>query len=469
MSDIATPASAPAVTETPQAPVTQTPAPIPSPTVSDELKGPSKLAKDLSNLLTAPTEDLENPKPKKVEEKKPEPAPAAEPATPAATEKPIKVKKAKQPEEVRPPLPSKVEAAPAAPASTPVAPAKSTKEEDEEFEKSLVENEQAVLDDAKAAERYLGDKYKGHTEKMRNFLKEAAKKAEDPNLDEDDYQKWYSKEMPKISQVDLRSIERQRVKEEVTKEVEPKLEAERHSRWVDSEIPKIKERGNQIFNKLIASALPAEMASAVAERTKGITDRAEYIKAVQAVEQDYKLEKEITENIVSAATNDLEEFHKLTTTNPSTGKPIAQFNDKNPQHERIIKMVSDMCEYFKNTGGAELKRNGKWFVTRSEWSTLTPDQRGQFWTFTNEDLVSRAMGSVKGVVENAVSAQRKALEERGYRRTIAPHVAPQPAPAPIAGSPPAPRPAPPPTGNTPAQPTLSQLLAARLNSPQPGE
>lgn len=446
-----------------------------------------KVAGELFKLLTAEAPDPTAPAPAKKDEPKPA---ATEPKKPegaaptAPAEKPIKVKKPKVVEETRPELPKKAErpapaATPPPAAPPPAAPAQS----DADFEKELVDEERALLDDARAAEKYLGDRYKGHGAKMTAFLKEAAKKneaVEKGDLDETEFKEWYDKSRPKISALDFRAIERARVKEDVAAEFEPKLAQERHARWTEAEAPKVKAKGDAIYGKLINSALPDEVAAAIKERTKGITDRGEFVRVVQEVQKLYALETEITENIVSAATGDLEEFHRLTTVNPATGKSLTAFDGKNQQHNRIVQMVSDVCDAFKASGGTELKKDGKWFATRAEWSamadavregTLPREELGKWWTFTNDEIADRALAGVKGVVTNAVAARRKEFEERyGYKRVIAQPAAPAAA-APThqpAGAPPAPRPSmiPPPAGS--AAPSLGARLAATLTTQPEG-
>lgn len=490
MPDIAPSAVVPAT----PAPDLQPPAVAPVPASVPQSPPPSqeKLSKRLHDLLTAPTGDPTEPK--KPEAKKPEldATPAAD-APKQAEDKPIRVKKAATVKETPPPVPSRRDLVPTpvAPAQA-AAPARSQAEDDASLEKELVEEERALLDDARAAEKHLGEKYKGHAAKTTAFLRENIKKSDaldKGDIDETEYNEWYSANAPRISALDARQLERARVKEDVKREFEPQLEAERHARWSESETPKVKSKANGTFNKLIASSIPDDFAKAISEKTKGInpaTHRDDFMRAVNEVEKDYVLEKEITENIVSAATNDLEELDRLSTVNPSTGRALtalaadAQIFDgqkwvPNPnattpegkQHARVLTMIRDFCNNFKATGGADLKKDGKWFVTREEWADMTPAQRSPFWTFSNDDIAARAGGHVKAAVQATVQQQRKMLEERyGFSRRAAVAAVPaQPvAPQPASGAPPAPRPSPPPSAGSGGMPSLAQSLASKLTS-----
>lgn len=459
---------------------TPTPAPAPTPTPEPAKPTSKELASKLFGLLTAPTSDTP-PKPAEKKDPPPPPAPAPtpekkDPPAPTPEDRGIKRKTKDAPvpiEDKAPPVPKKGDLAPA-PTPTPTPPpAPKAEPSDSDFEKELVDEERAQLEDARNAEKYLGEKYKGFGAKMVGFLKENAKRAaaaeagelDGKPYDASEYEKWHAANLPKVSVLDQRQINRLAVKDDLKKEFEPKMEEERHSRWVDTEAPKIKAKGNDIYNKLANAALPDDVIAAVAERTKGITDRAEYLKKVQEVQKDYALEFEIAENVINVATNDVEEFHRLTTINPATGKPVTAFVPTNPVHERLINMVAEICTEFKTTGGAELKKDGKWFVTREEWHGMAPEQRGPFWTFDNDQIIERALGKVKSAVSTLVAQEHKRLEGRGFKRTIAAAVdAPTPPPVPGSGAPPAPRPTPPPAGGGNPQPSIAATLAGKLTS-----
>ncbi len=461
----------------PTAPVAA-PAPAPTPTPETKPTPPADNTKALAekwvNLVTQPDEDLTAP-PKPVE-KKPEPKPEPAPAPAAKTEKPekpIKVRKAPAPApETRPPVPTREEkaaptaAAPVASQATPpVAP-----QDDATFEQSLLDEEKALLDDARAAEKILGEKYKGQATKTLGFLKEAAakgKQVEAGELDKAEFQEWYEASRPKISPLDFRAIERARVKEEVTKEFTPKLEEERHARWVEAETPKIEQRGVELKRQLWNEALPKEVTDAATERTAGVTDPAEREKILTEVKKDYALELEVAEQITAAARDDIQEYYRLVTINPATGKPLKARNKdlstpEGQQHDRIVRMAHAICEDFKATGGAELKRDGKWFATWKEWAQMTPEQRSGWWTFGDDDVIDRAKKNVPGAVAAAVKQRLDYNESRGFKRVIPPWKKPEPAaaPAPHNGAPPAPRIAPPPTGGGSVSTAAERIAAA---------
>jgi hypothetical protein len=460
-------------------------APTPTPAATPEASPPkdnmAERAASLVNLLTKPADEpASKPKPSAAPEKSATP-PAAEPKK-KDKEKPIKVHKPAEPApETRPPLPtaeksSDQPAAAAAPAK-PAAPAAPV-EDEAAFEASLLEEEKAHLEDAKSAEKLFGEKYKGQSAKLRAFIKESAKKekeieasVKDGDMTEAEgkaaYREWYDANMPRISALDVRAIERARAKEEAVREIEPKLQEERHARWVETEAPKIEAKGAEIKADLWREALPDEVIAAANERLQGVTDPAERERITAEVKQDFALELEVTESITAAARDDIQEFYRLMATNPATGLPLKRRNrdlstPEGQQHDRIAKMAAGICEEFKATGGAELKKDGKWFATWQEWAQMTPAQQAGWWTFNNDELIARARQNVKKVVAAAVAQQHEHLKARGFRREIpqrgkAPAAAPA---APHAGSPPAPRIAPPPAVSGGAPSSQAERLAS---------
>lgn len=496
----------------PGAPAPSTPPTPPTPPAAPDAKPSSKeLAGKLFTLLTTPaTDPTEPPKPKET------PAPATPPAAPTPPkddkaakpgDRQIKRTKTDTPtppavDDKPPPIPKKPDPTPAAPvapptAATPPAP----KADDADFEKELVEEERVHLDDARDAERLLGEKFKGHGQKMLSFLRENARKAkevEEGKLDMAEYEKWHAANFPKLGVLDTRKLNDARIEERVTKRVTPQIEEERHARWVDSEAPKIKAKGNEVYTKLSNTALPDDVMAAIAERTKGITPGTpEYRAKIDEVQKDYALEFEVAQNVINLVTDDVEEFHALTTKHPGSGKAIRAFhpdaevwdpsqgkwvpnlNSADPvaaRHARCLAMVSQVCEDFKATGGAALKdAKGRWFATREEMhgmremvknGQLAPAELAKWWTFENDQIIERALGNVKNVVKQAVQQRLSYHEKMGFKRSIAAPPAPPatpPAPTPP-GAPPAPRPATPPPPGTPPAPSLAATLAKTLTS-----
>lgn len=442
---------APANPSTPTPPAA--PAVTPAPAATDHKEIANKLMKLLVDTKDAP---VDAPPEKKVET----PAAAAPTPAPVLEEKPIKVRKEKKAPETPPAVPKlEVPAAPIPPAAP-----KPIGQTDEEFEKGLLEEEREQLELARYAEKKFPDKYKGFADRTKNFLKEHAEKlgAEDFDETDPDYQKWVRANQPKMSAMEIRRIDEERITEKVEKKFEAKNDEMRHENYVRDEEPKVRAEGNRIHSALAKTALPDEVKQAFEAKTKELGDPK---KAVEEVKKEYALEFEIADNIVNVATSDLEEFARLTSISPQTKKALKPFDPSNEQHNRIVTMVSEICREFKAEGGEALKRDGRWFATREEWQDIPQDQKKNWWTFSNQELTDMAMKRVPRAIDIACKQERERFEKRwGYSRARStPAAAPTPPAAPPSPSAPAaPRPAPVPGAGAAPPMSIAAQLAARL-------
>jgi hypothetical protein len=377
-------------------------------------------------------------------------APAAAAGTPPAEERPLKVRKPAPPK--RPDLPLATPPAATPPPAQPAA-AAAPQASDEEFEKGLIDGERQMLDDARYAEKANPVKYKGLGDRVKNYLKDHQKFLDDnPDISEDDpsYKKWMKEHRPAMSASDMREISEHRIAEKARGPVDQRVTELEHERRVQ-----------EIYTQLTKDALPDDLAAAIKEKG-GLT---------KEIQEEFSEELEVANHVFSLVTDDLKEFSRLTTKSKS-GRPLATFatdksDPKFEQHERLLKLVSDQCENFKATGGADLQRNGKWFVTRDEWAQIDPARRGEFWTFTNDEIVKRALAGVKGAIKQVIEHKREDLKKRGYVRQRPAPAAPAPVTPPAPTSHPAPRPTPIPAGTPPATPGVdagARSLAGLLNN-----
>lgn len=383
------------------------------------------------------------------------------PAATAEPEKPIKVTKkvAKRPDlPVNQPPPVASVPAPQAPVTQPAHAASSNWEDD------LLDEERAALEDARFAEQAFPE-HKGLAARYEKFLKEH-KEFLDKNPDVEDSDPRYQKLLtsrPELSIKDRRRITEARVSEGVKKQYQPEIEDLRHELYVRDEEPRIQEEGRRLVEEISESALPKEMHDFY--KTNGVAK----------LRENYPDEWDVVSRIVTAASEDAKELLRITRVNPKTGRPVAKVaadrsDPKWEQHERLAKLVDQVCEEFKNTGGDALRRDGKWFVTREEWANLPANARSQYWTFTNSpdhigEIIGHAKKWIPGAVESTIKQRRAELERRGYQRrsAVAP-AAPSTPPTPVASAS-SPRSAPIPSASASPGTTESRgsMLARRLN------
>lgn len=377
---------------------------------------PESVKKLVANLFAEP--EFANAPPKR---DKPE---DDEPVKPVAEATPTKPKgeTAAKPSDKVPPAPDirlrkpKAPTRPELPIATPVAPVAPVREEpykdDPQWEATLEENEREMIADAKFAEQRFPEKYKGLAARTAKFLRDHAALTAKEDFDDQStaYRQWLEKNQPKLGRQEIREIEAARVTDTVKKEYDGKLSDVQHKLFVREHEPKIEAEAKQTFNELSNVALPDEVMAAIKKD------------GFEKANEQFGLEIETTQAVLTAATDDITEFKRITTRDPETGRPLqAPIEDpshpKYAQHQRLSQMVGDIGEAFKNNAPPEKQlRDGKWFVTRDEWNQLQPAQRGRFWTFTNAELITEAKRSMKQIVANAIETKRGYMQKLGFTR-----------------------------------------------------
>ncbi|MCW5549982.1 MAG: hypothetical protein KIT44_13545 [Opitutaceae bacterium] len=366
----------------------------------------------------------------------PAPAPAAgdpKPAPAAVLKR--RPRREPEPPPAPPPAPAPMPAPPAAPAPTPT----------DDFEAGLLDEEKEQLEMARDAERLLGEKYKGFEGRTKKFLKDhqeylAKARERDPDAVFDEtnaeYQAWLSKNTPVIPQRDIREMERKRITEEVEKRQDEKISEVYDETFRRDAEPKVKQRADDFFNKAVAE-LPETLTKAIKEE------------GVEKAKAKFPTEFRIANAILGQAAADVEEFYRLTTVNPRTGRPMKAYDPKNPTHAGLIEFVNTQCNAFKKSGGKALIKDGKRFVTREEYYTMPKEQRAGVWTFTDDQIVGMARIEAAKMVKLKIEEEHNRLKAEGWTRP-APAAEPAPAEQPP-GAPPAPNPTP-----IPAKPASSE-------------
>lgn len=365
------------------------------------------------------------------------------PAGDAPPDPPVKVKRKV------PPAP-KLDDTPTPPATPPAPPPEEIDESD------LIDEEREQLEIARTAER-MDPKYKGLAARQAKFFKDhaaylaAAKKA-DPHAsfdeDNEDYQDWLRENAVKLSPREREAARVWQVREEVRRESDDKLNEVRDEVYRTHEEPKVRGEVDEFFRGLVGEALGDEIKELV---KKEGSDKFREV---------YPVEHKIASAIFHEASSDIEAFTKLTRINPATKRPMMPFDEKNPQHSRVLQFIELTCnEYEKEAKG--LMKDGKRFVTRDTMARIKPEERGKYWTFTNKEIVSRARETAAAAYKQAVAAHYDELKRGGWERK--PRGAkPAEPPAPGTKPPSAPRPAPIPDPGTPPAEGVSRHMKVLL-------
>lgn len=409
-------------------------------TPADAPAGNSLLGAIADTTLPPPDADEQ----KKADEAKKKTDDAAAAAAAAAT--PPKKVRVRSKEPAPTPLPP--------PPAPPVAAPPPVKSDDEKLEEGLVDEEKHQLAVARFAERDNPEKYKGYPGKVTKFLKEHQSyldknpQATEPGTDaEEKYKAWLAKNSVNLPAHESRRLE---VRMEADAIAEQRLKAndaqfgELHDDLFrrDAE-PKIKHEADEFFRSHANEALPPEFTKLAKE------------KGIEEAKKLFPTEYRVAQEVLLQTASDVEEYRRITTANPKTGRNLKAFDPGNEQHQRLLTFVKTQCNLFKNGSPDEKPEHrsnrlrmqvldGKSFLTRDEFYTLKPEQRGPYWTFTHDQIVAMAGIAARQDITARVTNEYKRRESEGWVRKPAAAAPTEPPPAP--GSPPAPRPSPMPSG-----------------------
>ena len=362
--------------------------------------------------------------------------PAEGAATPPPAEKPVKVTKKKALPEPLPEPEVEEEIIPEPPKTRAAKAPEPEPEKEQELE--LNDEERDTLDIAKFAES-VDPKYKGYSGKLEKFYRAhaqwvAKKRAEDPEFefseDNPEYSTWLTANRPpQIPAFEMRRLDRARVKQEAESAAEAKVNTIREELRRRDEEPKIREKANRFMGDAFRESMPEEMAAVFKE------------KGIAGAKAEFPFEYNLVAEVSKQASDMVAEFLALTS-------GIKKFNqdmntDEGKMHDSIIKWIDHECSDFAANGGQYRIRDGKTFLDRSRFHSLPAAQRAKYWTFSNDEMVMIAQGSVKRAVAAQIKQQREQLEAMGYVRqprkpdaaeTQKPVEPPKPTPAQVRGS-----------------------------------
>lgn len=382
--------------ESEKAGVVQTPAAVPEPTIEDRFGGnlghvvktlvkEAKEKAEADKLIVEPTQVIVPPTPAVA-------APATTPvvpavAVPATPPKNPELDKFKLPEI---PQPSK------APTPTFFSPLNLDMS-------GLSEDERAEMDTAIFAEQKHPDRYRGHAQKVLDYIKQHKRivsEIESTGEDPEDSSKYaaFKKANKPIKSSEWRKLEQERVS--YTAAQEAKAEVAKELNELRREIAETKaapviERSLNEFRRVVETILPKD---------------------------DDPLVATISKNFAGVAVQAADQFIRL------SNKQIA-YDPNNQLHKGVADFIEDQASQFQKSGDPGLKRGNQTFVSRATFNTMPADQRNKHFTFTDDDVLRILAVNAQQNAEQTIKMERKRLEDAGYTR------APKQAAAPAAPTP----------------------------------
>lgn len=253
----------------------------------------------------------------------------------------------------------------------------------------LDEDEQEEVRTAQFAEQRYPERYKGHAEKILNFLKRhkqfIAEHGEDTDTQE--YKGFIQTNRPAVTNSERKRLERERMLEDAAALAEKRMASK--TRRLEEEVTQLK-------------------ATPIVEKT--INDYKSMVKDLMPKEDD-PIVVEAVDRMSSLAENAGREFLLLA----SSLKP---YDTKNDTHKWLAEFIKDQGELYVKSGHTSLKRGSRSFLPRAQYNSLPVDQRDKHFTFTDEDILQLIAVNAKAAAEFHSTTERERLKKAGYTRTV---------------------------------------------------
>ena len=393
--------------------------------VPEDAPAPSSLSEALYDLENEePIEEVEEEESEvKAEEKE-----VGEP--PVAARPKRKAKKVKQ--VIDPEIPK-------AERETKVAFSQPEESEDDKVIKDLIPEEKEYYDLAKFAagnmseHRDLDKQFLGFFKKSKAYVEKRLK--EDPYADLSDdaeYKQFMEKERPKFSQIDAKKVERamitKQAEEAAEARVRPEVERLRKEQDMAQKKPKI-DAQKAGFRQNFGVILPED----VQEKLKGDG-------GLESIQKEDPLRFQVMDSITQNLFTFADAFVDIT-------QGMAPYDETNQTHKELLDWVNKEQENFIQ--GGETGKEGKTFMRRERFYATPENQRTQYYTWTDDDLLNLLVMRAKQRLDGTLDYQAKMLENAGYVRAGSKPKAVKPQPTPQQAS--APQITPRPRSNQPAQ------------------
>ena len=431
------PAPAPAPNADPpkagdEPPADPEPEPEPAPEEPDPLL--AVLQADMGIVEIKPAADPE-PEP----EPAPEPAPTPEP-TPAPAPTPAPDKKRKRvrivPDDEPKPEPVPINQPAPTPEPTPAP----------QPNNFTVEQQEEIVE-AEVAGQLFADKYNGQADKLREWYRGFDAKVlelqkADPNrsLDETDNEfQALLRTKPRIEQAHAKRVQReigaQEADKRVKKALTPKLD-ELEMKQRDIEAAPLIAAAEQNMTNYIVDLFEAD-------EDKTLSEMAKLAKAGKNVLEEFPLEGEIAAREAATARALNSEYLRLAKFRSRTFDP----NDE--AQTTIVQFIARECDRFKKHGGDMRVKDGRQFLTRSEFNEearkdpsynpkSAPFMTSKYWTFDHNDVGVLLATQAKINTKSAIKREEEAATRRGFVRKTKEksEEPPKPKPEPTAITPP---------------------------------
>ena len=297
-------------------------------------------------------------------------------------------------------------------------------EEEIDPTRALTEDQIKRYELARFAEENFKE-YKGLSNEYLEFFKEQKKYIDerlrddpDAKFDEADYeyQNFLKRKKPKFENDDLEKVvefrTRKQTKEETLNEIKPEIDALKEQQKVLRAEPIVRELKKKTMEQ-IKDLIPDQLRQSIEKKGHE-----------HAYNQD-PITFDIVNKVATFHQEAMFAFHEI-----SNG--TTKFDPQNEIHIRF-------ATWLDNLQNSMPEKDGKAFVRREKFHSLTAKERSKSYTLSDEDIIQKAHDAAKVYINSEINAREEKLRQSGWTRVQNPEsqsvasIPKQPKPAPREG------------------------------------
>ncbi len=215
---------------------------------------------------------------------------------------------------------------------------------------------------------------------------------------DDDYKKLKEDLDPNVSDTMIRKLEREDLKREVSSEIGrqrveiSKLKSQLHQQKIE---PQVKQTLKDYSQKNYEQSVPEDLRNEIDADKKAFAEARPF-------------ENEVIQNTLKTAERYISQFERV-------NNGLERYDPQ--KHGQLASRIETLGQAFKKTAKP---KNGKSFVTRSEFSKLTPEQRATHYTWDADGVRGAFMSASKATISKKV----KDIQEKVAKYGAAPKSTP---------------------------------------------
>ena len=292
--------------------------------------------------------------------------------------------------------------------------------EDRAVVESLTPDERVVYDAAKFAssemEEYnnLDGQFLDYFKKSQEYV--AQRVADDPfvELVEDEgYRKFVEVNRPKFTQHDAKKVEQEMLVHKAEERALAKMRPEVDRLRREQELARMKpvvEKKKHNFRVLSKEIIPEDVRKLLAE---GGEDAIKSLSESNPME--FQLMDQVSGNLLMLADTFID-----------VSSRVVEYDPQNNIHKELVSWVQQEQDTYVKSG--DTKKDGKVFMRRERFAELPEDKKAEYFTWSDDDLLSIMAVRAQQQLEHLLTSQRETLAKAGYVKQQPPQQAQAPQP-----------------------------------------